>query len=87
MPAGVEPGCADCCGGDEGRGDEGVGDAAMMLEAFDGAGESPEDVEIGGFGGKYGGQGCVGGFAIETGAADAGAGKEVRDGFHALGTW
>jgi hypothetical protein len=64
-----------------------VGYAAVMLQAFNGAGESPEDVEVSGFSGKDGGHGCVGGFAIETGAADAGASKEVRDGFHALGTW
>ena len=74
VPAGVEPGCTYRSGGDEGSGDEGVGDAAMMLEAFDGAGESPDDVEVGGFGGEDCGQGGVGRFAIESGAAYAGAG-------------
>ncbi len=82
-PAVVKPGCADGGCGNEGNGDEGVGDSAMMLEALNRAGESPNDVEVGGLGGEHGGQRCVGGFAIESGASDAGAGKEVRDGFHA----
>ena len=82
-----EPDRADDDGGDDGHGDEGVGDAAMVLELFDGAGESPEDVEVGGFGGQHGGQGGVGGLAVEAGAADAGTGKKMSDGLHrALGT-
>ena len=84
-PAGVEPCCPYCCGCDERRGYQCVGDAAMMLEAFDGAGESPDDVEVGGFCGEYSGHCCVSSFAVETGAADACAGKEVRDGLHVAG--
>jgi hypothetical protein len=57
----------------------------MMLEAFDGAGKRPEDVEIGGFGGEDGSKGCVSGLAVEAGAADACAGKEMRDGLHVVG--
>ena len=84
MPAGIEPCCSDSGGGDKGRGDEGVGDAAVVLEAFDGAGKSPDDVEVGGFGGEDGCHGCVGGFAVEAGASDACAGEEVRDGLHGV---
>ena len=54
------------------------------LQLFDWAGESPDDVEVGGFGGEFGGQRGVGGFAIESGAADAGAGQEMRDGLHGV---
>ena len=81
-PTMEEPGCSRDRSGDEGDCDEGMRDAAMMLQLFDGPGETPDDVEVGGFGGQHGGQRGVGGFAIESGAADAGAGKEVRDGLH-----
>ncbi len=60
--------------GDDGHGPEGVRDAAMMLELFDGAGESPEDVEVGGLGGQHRSERGVGRLAVESGAADAGAG-------------
>ncbi len=73
-PAVIEPGGAHGCGGNEGHRNESVGDAAMMFEAFDGASESPDDVEVGGFSGEDCGQRGVGSFAIKTGAADAGAG-------------
>jgi hypothetical protein len=53
-----------------------------VLEAGDGAGDRPEDVEVGGFGGECHSQGGVGGGAIEAGAAEAGAGHEVGYGFH-----
>ncbi len=56
----------------------------MMLELFDGTGESPEHVKVGGLGGKHGSQGRVCGFAIEPGASDAGAGQEMRDGLHGV---
>ena len=77
-----EPG--DTCGdeGNEGHGNKGVGDAAMMLELLDRAGESPEDIEIRRLGRERGGQSCVRGFAIEAGAADTCAGEKVRDGLH-----
>ena len=68
VPAGVKPCCSEGCSGDDGGGDEGVGDAAMMFEAFDGARESPDDVEVGGFGGEDCSEGYVGGFAVKTGA-------------------
>ncbi len=83
-PAVIEPGDADGCSGNEGHGDEGVSDAAMVLESFDRAGKSPNNIEVGGFGGEYRSQRSVGGFAIESGAADAGAGQEVGDGFHGV---
>ncbi len=78
----AEPDSADDDGGDDGHGDEGVRDAAMMLQLLDRPGEAPEDVHVGGLGGQHGGQRGVGGFAVQAGAADAGAGKKVRDGFH-----
>ena len=83
-PAVVEPGGTYRGRGNEGHGDESVGDAAMVLETFDGAGKSPDDVEVGGFGGEHGSQRGVGSFAIESGASDAGAGQEVGDGFHSV---
>ena len=83
-PAVVEPGCTDSGGGNERHSDESMGNAAMMFETFDGAGKSPDDIEVGGFGGEYGGQGGVGGFAIESGASDACAGQEMGDGFHSV---
>ena len=58
-------------------------DAAMMLEPFHGSGKAPENVDIGGFGGQRGGQRGVGSFAIQSRAANAGAGEEMREGFHA----
>ena len=85
-PAVDEPGGSDSRAGDKRQGDEGVGDAAMMFEGLDLARKSPEDVEVGGLGGEHGSQGRECGFSIEAGAADAGADKEMRDGFHALET-
>ena len=60
--------------GHHGSADEGVGDAAMVLEFFDWSGEAPEDVDVGGLGSQHRGQRGVGGFAVQAGAADAGAG-------------
>ena len=77
-----QPDAADDRRSHHGRADEGVGDAAMVLELLDRAGEAPEDVDVGGLGGQHGGQRGVGGFAIEAGAANAGAGEKVGDGLH-----
>ena len=70
----------DCC--DYGDGDEGVGDSAVVLQSFDGASQAPEDVKVSGLRCEHGGQRGVDGFAIETGASDASAGKEVGDWLH-----
>jgi hypothetical protein len=59
----------------------------VVFEALDRARKSPQDIEVGGLGGEHRGQGCVRGLAIEASASDAGAGEEVRDGFHTLGLW
>ena len=68
--------------GDEGRSEQGVGDAAVMLEGGDGTAECPEYVEVRGLGGEGHGEGCVGGAAIESGAGETGSGEEVGDWFH-----
>jgi len=54
----------------------------MALELFNGTSEGPEDVDVGGLSGQDGGERDVTGLAVESGAAEAGAGKEVRDGLH-----
>ena len=64
------------------RGDECMSDAAMVFELVDGPAEAPHHVEIGGFGSEHGGHSGQRGFAIEPGAANAGASKKVGDGFH-----
>ncbi len=69
---------------DEGRGDEGVRDAAVMLESGNRAAQSPEYVEVGGFGGERHGERCVGRLTVEAGASETGSGEEVGDGFHRL---
>ena len=81
-PAVEEPDRAHHYAGHHGHGPEGVRDAAMMLESLDRPGESPEDVKVGGFGGQHGSERGVGGLAVESGAAQASAGKEMSDGFH-----
>src|SRR5579863_437323 len=53
----------------DGHGPHGMRDAAMVLELVDRAAQSPKNVEIGGLGGQYGGEGGVGRFAVESGAA------------------
>lgn len=87
MPAMKEPDKSDDGGSDEWSADEGVGNSAMMLEALDGTGKSPEYVDVSGFCGENGGERGVSGLAIQTGAADACSGEEMRNRFHkALGT-
>ena len=78
----VEVDGADDERGFEGEAEEGVGDAAVVLEGGDGAAEGPEGVEVGRFGGEGHGEGGVGGLAVEAGAGEAGSGQEVGDGFH-----
>ena len=73
---------ADDDAGNDRRADERVGDAAMVLEALNRADEGLEEVDVGGFGGEDRGQRAVSGGAVQAGAADACAGKKVRDGLH-----
>ena len=82
-PSVVEPNSSDCGGGNEWNGDESVGDSTMVLQLFDRARKSPDDVQVGGLSCEDGGEGCVGRFAVEAGTANAGAGKEMCEGFHA----
>ncbi len=83
-PPVIEPGCADSGSRHKRNGDEGVRDAAMMLEFFDGTSKTPEDVKVRSLGSQYGSQCGIGSFSIETGATDAGAGKEMGDGLHGV---
>lgn len=55
----------------------------MVFEFLDGTRQTPNDVHIGGLSCEDGGERCVSGFAIQTGATDAGAGQEMSKGFHA----
>ena len=64
------------------HGPESVRDAAMVLELVDRAAESPEYVEVGGLGGQHGRKRGVGRLAVESGAAQACAGKEMSDWLH-----
>ncbi len=73
---------ADNDAGDDGNGPKGVRDTAVVLEAFDGPGKLPENIEVGGFGGQHRGESGVGRLAIEAGAPDAGAGEEMCEGLH-----
>ena len=52
-------------------GDEGMSDAAMVLQFLDRTGKAPDNVEVRGFGGQRGGQRSVCGLTIQSGAADA----------------
>ena len=70
-------------GSDEWHADKAVGDAAMMLQSGDGALERPEDIDVGGLGGKHHGRGRQRGLAVEAGAAHARAGQKVSDGIQA----
>ena len=81
-PAVEEPEDGDDDGGFEGKPEEGVGDAAMMLKGGDGTVERPEDVEVGGFGGDGHGDCGVGSLAIEPRAGEAGSGQQMGDWFH-----
>ncbi len=81
-PAVEEPDGADDDGGFERYADEGVGDAAVVLEGCDGAAYGPEGVEVGGFGGDRHRDGGVGSLAVEAGAGEDGSRHEVGDGFH-----
>ncbi len=82
--AGSDPEPDDAGNGerDQGRAKKGVRDAAVMLEAGHRPAESPEHIQVGRLGGQGHGQRSVGRFAIKAGAAEACAGKEMRDGFH-----
>lgn len=67
-PAVDEPDGTDYDGCFEGKADEGVGPAAMVLEGSDGTVDGPEDVEVGDLSGDDHGDGGVGGFAVAAGA-------------------
>ncbi len=64
------------------RCNESVGDAPVMLESYNRTTESPDDVQVGSFGGERHGERGVGGFTVEAGATEAGSGKEMGDGIH-----
>ena len=57
---------SDGDGGEDGRGDEGVRDAAMMQEGGDRAAESPEDVDVGRFCSERHGERGVRSFTVEA---------------------
>ena len=56
-------------------------EAAVVGEAEGASGESGDDVEVGGFGGQRKGKRGIGGFAVESGAAQVGAEEEMGCGF------
>ena len=62
--------------------EEGVGDAAMMLEAGERAAEGEEGVDVGELGRDGHGEGGVGGATVEAGAGEDYAGEDVGDGLH-----
>jgi hypothetical protein len=73
--------------GGHGKGDQwcaqkGVGKSAMMLETCYWPAEAPKYIDVRRLSRKGHGQRSVGRSAIETGAAETCAGKEMRDGFH-----
>jgi len=74
------------CSDDDGRfkrdAEEGVCDAAVMLEAGNWAANAPEGVYVGEFGSDGHSQCGVGGTAIKSRARKTRAGKDVRDRFH-----
>ena len=74
----------DDSGGDERDSEEGMGKAAVMIQAEGGASEAAEDVEVGGFGGEGERGSGERSLAVESGAAHGGAEKKVSDGFHGL---
>ena len=84
IPAMEQPDAAHDDRGHDRDGNERVGDAAMMLQAFHGPAQSPENVHIRGFGSQRRAQGGVGGLAIESRAPHAGAGEEMREWLHAF---
>ena len=61
---------------------EGVGPAAMVLEACEGSSDRPERVEIGSFGCEGHCEGGVGGLTVEASAGEDSACHQVGDGFH-----
>ena len=77
-----QPHRADHDSGNHRHGPEGVRDAAMVLELVDRAAESPKNVEVGGLCGQNGRKRSVGRLAVESGAAQACAGKQMSDRFH-----
>ena len=77
-----EPHRAHRYSGQQRSADKCVRDAAVVLESFDRASPFPENVEVGSLGRQSRGQRGIGALAVETGPADAGAGKEMGDGLH-----
>ena len=67
---------------DQRRSQEGMGEAAMMLEGDQRSAKAPQHIEVGRFRGQRHGQRGICGLAIEAGAAQACAGEEVGDWFH-----
>ena len=79
-----EPDGSDDDGCLKGYADEGVGPAAMVLKAGDGAIDGPEGIDVWEFCGDDHCDGGIGGFAIEAGPGEASSGHEVRDRFHCV---
>ena len=69
-------------GGFKGDAEEGVGDAAMMLESGERAACGPEGVDVGELGCDGHGGGGVRGSAVEAGAGEDGADQDMRYWFH-----
>ena len=66
----------------DGDPEEGMGDAAMVLEPGDRATQAPKGVDVGKFSRDDHGQCGVGSMAIQAGTREARASEEVRDRFH-----
>src|SRR5208282_5841842 len=56
----------------------------MVFQLLHRTGETPEYIEVGGFGSQHGSERGVGRLAVEAGAADAGAGEEVGEWLHSV---
>jgi hypothetical protein len=74
QPAINEPHQADHHPGQNGRGQKGVGDAAMVLQFLHRPPQRPENVDVGGLCGQHRGQRGMSRLAVQPGAADAGSG-------------
>ena len=69
---------------DQRRAQKGVGNAAVVFKAGYRPAERPKHIQVGRFGRQGHGQRSVGRLAIEAGAGQTCAGKEMRDRFHRM---